>query len=1274
MLHDRGASLQILSPHWSLQFPSIHTPGSELQISPVSHSTDLEPGNMSSFTNLFKKARSKTEREQDQQQSAISSQSSAGSPVSPTSPAHSQPRTPVIISALPAHWGPLYQAGEDNPHSPLRQVSAQAFLNAPYGPPHIDEADIGTKFPTLSNGPGIERRVWIDPTFRRVEPLGSSAHSVSRENTSRYRSNTSPTPYARVRSTPLELLHSAIHHPIGTPDNQVTPNSNHLRSPQSRFPNPSSEENVRPVDDSTVGSILQKYAAAEDDDLNKEVEGNHGPHINRGVEIDPRLSQWDWSPAGSMYDPSACAENSAESPSTHRYHSMQIPTAPPTVPLPRLPLVIHEGRNQRYDDTTNMTGQSSSGYENTHNLLGLSSRAPGSSDEIIQRVSLESTSDAESMFQRLITPQTRQIERSSSSRSYAQVSIVGSDGSVHSRQLSAQETTLFEEEVFSRLRGSGMFGASHDRYVHRGHLSLEYLNDDDDAGELGPGGSQSSSSLSAAHPRIIRSGTPPLLYGTRAIGRGQQTRSQPNAQTQIGRAIGGEEDDQDWETVAESYGPSRRFLRDIEVSAGTGSSLADFSDSSNPSAVRSVSRGQGFLHPAHPRYQNSWTMLQDAQNGSLVLTPEYSGIGVSANLNAVAPLRAKYDTSSYHHPRPLSEQHDNPFNSAPTLIRPSDGALYIEERFPPSIPTRSPSKQVVSSTSAKNISGRNLDQVDDGEWLSTVDGATSTNEDKDISVRKGSFAQVAIVGARANITGTPGGTGAREVGSSLADASSPPNEIDTPENMIRSVHHRRTIDGSLDSATANAPGNFSERIANHHIFHQDSDSDSLKHAFETTPPEELSPEIRQHRQHLVDRSLLPRLPTPPFTEPKRFSVPDHLLKSASSSNMVKNEPHTTAGSLVQQDGSHVRMRSPLRRDAEGDISANIPTPFSNPATEAESHVRMRLAHKRDESDDIRANIPTQFEALTGIPPRQRKKRAQWTKQRAKDKGSDEESSPEAKTPGMAPGKPWIVAEGEASVSTLDLNDPGKQYQDQPEPRVNNLHDAEPRKAPTEPPRARVRPQSAYIEDNIEEPEIQTPSTGPTIGLDDDVIFLTPTRPRRPGTRRRTASAGLNTAHTGPSTAHPRPSTANARPNTARAGAGTHNQEQHGWVGPYDDFIRATRGDLNNDRGRPERPIPAGRPIARAESPHLHRLPRPTGPGIRTREKELSRVFLALCSTFPPILLLYGYGLIDGVMVYSSRGAIMGFRNQEKMVALILGYALCFGLPTALFIGYFLVWK
>lgn len=48
------------------------------------------------------------------------------------------------------------------------------------------------------------------------------------------------------------------------------------------------------------------------------------------------------------------------------------------------------------------------------------------------------------------------------------------------------------------------------------------------------------------------------------------------------------------------------------------------------------------FYTAHPRYQNSWTVLQDAQKRNLVPTPEYSGIGVSASLS---PLDSSCDSA-----------------------------------------------------------------------------------------------------------------------------------------------------------------------------------------------------------------------------------------------------------------------------------------------------------------------------------------------------------------------------------------------------------------------------------------------------------------------------------------------------------------------------------------------------------------------------------------------------------------------------------------------------
>ena len=46
--------------------------------------------------------------------------------------------------------------------------------------------------------------------------------------------------------------------------------------------------------------------------------------------------------------------------------------------------------------------------------------------------------------------------------------------------------------------------------------------------------------------------------------------------------------------------------------------------------------------------------------------------------------------------------------------------------------------------------------------------------------RQGSFAKVSVLGSKGNLTGTPEGTGAREVGSSLAGMSSPPQASSPP--------------------------------------------------------------------------------------------------------------------------------------------------------------------------------------------------------------------------------------------------------------------------------------------------------------------------------------------------------------------------------------------------------------------------------------------------------------------------------------------------------------
>lgn len=62
-----------------------------------------------------------------------------------------------------------------------RRNTSSIFYSSsiPPGPPKINDAEIGGNFPSLSNGPGIERRVFIDPS---CEPhLGQPARRPSHQ-------------------------------------------------------------------------------------------------------------------------------------------------------------------------------------------------------------------------------------------------------------------------------------------------------------------------------------------------------------------------------------------------------------------------------------------------------------------------------------------------------------------------------------------------------------------------------------------------------------------------------------------------------------------------------------------------------------------------------------------------------------------------------------------------------------------------------------------------------------------------------------------------------------------------------------------------------------------------------------------------------------------------------------------------------------------------------------------------------------------------------------
>ena len=80
-----------------------------------------------------------------------------------------------------------------------------------------------------------------------------------------------------------------------------------------------------------------------------------------------------------------------------------------------------------------------------------------------------------------------------------------------------------------------------------------------------------------------------------------------------------------------------------------------------------------------------------------------------------------------------------------------------------------------------------------------------------------------------------------------------------------------------------------------------------------------------------------------------------------------------------------------------------------------------------------------------------------------------------------------------------------------------------------------------------------------------------------------------------------------------------------------------------------------RPIARAESPHLHCIPHPPTTELLERHVLLSRIYLIASMVVPPIGLVYGHGYMDSLMRQHTAGQINGFRTTEKTIALFWGY-------------------
>ena len=347
-----------------------------------------------------------------------------------------------------------------------------------------------------------------------------------------------------------------------------------------------------------------------------------------------------------------------------------------------------------------------------------------------------------------------------------------------------------------------------------GDDEANYLHQTPSIDDPGPGTLQSSSSENTGKRR---SPTPPLLFGRDAIDNTENSQpSRSNSRLgevlrahgikkdgRLGRAYPMSSGEHDWETVSDVREFGFHVASEDATDTQTGSSLADNSDSGDISLPKheiSDAHSGGFQPSSRPRLNQSYMIIKDHATGQSYSIPQLENEPRDQTPSAPVDNQSR----AYHHPTPLFEDHTHPFISSPPVIVPpqrvADSQMdhsspdqtvpepsYVSSEFShdeQKLKQQRKSIYELTTPASKGSKGemnetqRGFDSKErshhSSTWVSTLSEDDSVASAlPQLPGRQSSFAKVTILGAKGNITGSPDGTGAREVGSSLADASSP---------------------------------------------------------------------------------------------------------------------------------------------------------------------------------------------------------------------------------------------------------------------------------------------------------------------------------------------------------------------------------------------------------------------------------------------------------------------------------------------------------------------
>lgn len=700
-----------------------------------------------------------------------------------------------------------------------------------------------------------------------------------------------------------------------------------------------------------------------------------------------------------------------------------------------------------------------------------------------------------------------------------------------------------------------------------GNLAVDSMGRDSSSSDLQAAGNGSGSGRFAIIASRLRRRVSPTRRHASPVRRQERPtgrrRSSMGSFSSATRTYAG--DDDDWETVDNC----RPVRRNMSFKVAGGSSIADISDYGSLTQSRQSASFSPRERLPQANYSENWSIMAEERTGRTILVSG-SRMGIT-NVVPITPTSQRHPR--YHHPLPLPRDHIHPFNSSPPIISPN---------ISPSLP---------KSSSFVPSNYENYSPIFSDIGNSFPDRPTT-------------------MGSNLNVTGTPNGTGARLVGSSLANFSSPGFEISPlnrwpsspPEENIS--YHARISSQEWEDALSISESPTVRRNLNYCTIGMDP----------------------QMRQSIYQKSLPPlpdELDTPEGTD---LNIGNHRSSSSKSSSGFSR-------TFMAED---LTMRFPhlLAIDFESpNLSVFQPMP---PSPSEERHERMKLmrSNKNLIAAGINNNAPEAVVAdglqISRVDPADANNHdivATLNSLEIPHVNSTRTPKPDAVRQVLAADSPQISRADSADTGNHDT--------------VATLHSAKISHV-----NSTLRPEfDTAHEQDVAADSLQISQIDPvhtsnhdTVATLNNVEISHDNSTRMPEIDANQQQCNANI---------PEPSFRHLPDRTVRV---------------YSDHAAKILADIRSPMGRP---IPSDRtprrqahmPTAIERSPHLYARLYTPNLSIQSRQIYLSRAWL-LAFVLPfPMLIIMGHGMLDRLIEWQTNGEITTFRKHEKIVALGLGYGL-----------------